>query len=136
MFLLYLALEVQHEEIPMLLLVPIFSCFPPSSVPLSCQSMGKARALNAYKFDLKKIPGRKSSDLQRLKSAAAPWARLQLLPRGEGLLLELEISLALRLLGSCRVCLAKPTAPASAEAQHMEAFCAEPISRSVAVPGQ
>lgn len=67
-FLLYLALEVQHEEIPMLLLVPIFSCFPPSSVPLSCQSTGKARALNASKRDLQKIPRRKSSDLQRLRN--------------------------------------------------------------------
>lgn len=33
-FLLSLALEVQHEEIPMMLLVPIFSCFPLSSVSL------------------------------------------------------------------------------------------------------
>lgn len=125
-FLLYLALEVQHEEIPRMLLVPIFTCFPPALVPLSCQSVGKERALNIYKLDLKKILGRKSSDLQRLRNLLllllGPGS--QLLPRGEGLLLELEISLALRLLGSCSVCLAKAPAPASAEAQHMEAFCA------------
>lgn len=109
----------------MMFLVPVFPCFPPASVPLSCQSAGKERALNTYKFDLKKIPGRKSSDLQRLRNLLlllGPGSRL--LSRGAGLLLELGISLALRLLGSCSVCLAKPPAPASAEAQHMEAFCA------------
>lgn len=87
--------------------------------------MGKERALNTYKSDLKKIPGKKSSDLQRTRNLLlllGPGS--QLLSRGEGLLLELEIKLALRLLGSCSVCLAKPTAPASAEARHMEAFCA------------
>lgn len=120
----------------MILLVPIFPCFLPASVPLSCQSEGKS-ALNTYKFDFTKIPGRKSSDLQRLRNLLlllGPGS--QLLSRDGGLLLELEISLALRLLGSCSVCLAKPTGPASAEAQHMEAFCAQPISCSVAVPGQ
>lgn len=63
------------------------------------------------------------------KPTAAPEVYLNLGPgswlisEGKGLLLELEIRAAHRLLRSCNVCLVKPRVPASAVAQHMEVFC-------------